>query len=112
MSDWNIQVQPAKRPRPPRRPIHVLGLIPRWLGYTVLIVGGLTAAVLVYGTPHLLITYEGYRTGGRFVSHSRCHYYGVEGWRETRPQARFCARVRLLPIKWMTPPAESHLLIP
>ena len=60
----------------------------------------LCAGVLVFGTPHLLVTYH--CSGRCSMQHAyACNYYGIQGWRYVRHyDRRGCAMVRLLPLKF------------
>jgi len=75
----------------------------RWLirpRVKVWLVLGLLAGCLLYGTPHLLITYRCHKSGGKCQVFTACNYVGVQGWRAAYPDRGRCAYLRLLPIRW------------
>jgi len=61
---------------------------------------GLVAGCLLYGTPHLLITYRCHKSGGKCQVFADCNYVGVQGWRAAYPDQGRCSYLRLLPIRW------------
>lgn len=65
---------------------------------TLAILVALCAAGWIFGTPHLLISYQCHGPYSRCSSYSRCEYVGIEGWRPLNTGN--CPYIRLFPIKW------------
>lgn len=97
MSKFDVKVKSA--PRKPK---------PSWLGRIVpgllhrvpvegWVIAGLAAAVLVFGTPYLLISYRCDGRCGRAPEYG-CAYWGVQGGRYGGPQDGRCPRIRLFPL--------------
>lgn len=91
MSD--LEVRTERKRRPASRPLvsQLLVFRPRLFA-----AAGIAVAVLLFGTPHLLVTYEciGRCTSSRARS---CDYLGVHGWRNgVKPVRDRCTIIRLL----------------
>ena len=103
MPEFNVEVVGGQdvRPGPTKkqramRALHWLfrPRIKTWLAIS------LGAGALIYGTPHLLITYSCYKSGGTCQVFTDCNYFGVQGWRAGYPDQGRCPYLRLLPIRW------------
>lgn len=70
----------------PRRPIWVLG--------------ALAFVVVVYGTPHVLVTYNCYGVGTPGQRCSKCRYFGVQGMRGYLGPNWDCPVIVMLPVDW------------
>lgn len=95
MPEFEVKVERRRKPSP------------RWPGVQkiltrpgIVVSGALCAAVLVFGTPHLLVQYH--CSGRCSMQHAyACNYYGIQGWRYVRHyDRRGCSMVRLLPLKF------------
>lgn len=103
MSEFDVEVVGGRDIRPvnTRRQRAMRAL--RWLirpRVKVWLALGLIGGMLVYGTPHLLITYRCHKSGGKCQVFTDCNYYGVQGWRAAYPDQGRCSYLRLLPIQW------------
>lgn len=103
MSEFNVEVAGGQTigPTDTRRQRAMRAL--RWLlrpRIKVWLVLSLLAGGLLYGTPHLLITYRCQKSGGKCQVFTDCNYVGVQGWRAAYPDQDRCSYLRLLPIRW------------
>lgn len=94
MADFDVESE--RRRRPPRCRLTAKQLLehPRLVA-----AAGLVIAALVFGTPHLLVTYHCMGSCARVRAYS-CDYLGIQGWRYDQQPRRGCAIVRLLPLKF------------
>ena len=102
MSDFDIEVVGARRPQGPRRCSRLraaLGWLIRPRIKTWLVIGAL-GGMLIYGTPHVLVTYRCIKHGGTCQVFTECRYYGVQGWRYGAPDQGRCGFIRLIPTNW------------
>jgi len=95
MADFDVESE--RRRRPPRHRLSVEKLLehPR-----LVVAAGLVLTALVFGTPHLLVTYQcmGGCTRARAYS---CDYLGIQGWRNNqRPMQGGCRLIRIIPLKF------------
>jgi hypothetical protein len=101
--DFDVEVVETKKTRPPRpadNPIRNLVLRLQMLPFYVWIAAGLVGIVLIFGTPHLMITYTCYKSGGKCYQFTECNYVGVQGWRQGLPVEGRCSYIRMMKIKW------------
>lgn len=68
------------------------------LGVRFWSVTAVVVASLIFGTPHLLITYHCLGRCGSHTVETRCEYFGIRGWQVAPPdpEGQRCPRVRLL----------------
>ncbi|WP_395697956.1 hypothetical protein [Methylocella sp.] len=57
----------------------------------------------IFGTPHMLTTYQCQSNGFRCVHYTQCHYIGVQGWRTIYPgflRGDDCPGVKFFGLDW------------
>ncbi len=97
MRKFDVKVKKANTsPKvPPVLPM-IFALL-RQLPFGVWIFGGLVLAVMMFGTPHLLISYTCHGWCGKSANHYECAYFGVQGMRRNvAPYQGRCSGIKLM----------------
>ncbi|MCF8466207.1 MAG: hypothetical protein K9G33_02295 [Sneathiella sp.] len=120
MSEFKVEVLSRKAPRPRKRNrkreeerfaaagenrSFMQGVVPLlwWLlkpRRPLWVLGALAFVVVVYGTPHMLVTHNCYSVGTPGQRCSECRYFGVQGMRGYLGPNWDCPVIVMLPVNW------------
>lgn len=99
MRKFDVKVKKAKSALKTPLVLPVIFALLRQLPLGGWILGGFVLAVMMFGTPHLLISYTCHGWCGKSASQYDCAYFGVQGMRRNVAlyQGR-CTGIKLLPL--------------
>lgn len=98
MPRFKVEIRKTTKNQPLQNGLRfVRSLLPR-IPFGLWVVGALAGVVLLFGTPHLIVTYECYGSCMGQARHADCHYFGVQGWRRDLPFQGQCRWIRFFPL--------------